>query len=236
MKVNRLIGGYKSFRKWCGDTFCIAKPIITLGGLTGTGKTSLLHALGQRSQAVLDLEGFANHRGSSYGSLGLPPQPTQEQFENQLALAWDEFSGDQAIWIESESSHVGLRHVPAALFSQMKTSPVVLIQRTLEERLDILSKEYGDCELAGLIEATQRIERRLGGQHANAAVENIRQGDLKPAIAIALVYYDKVYQREFPRPDVPQVAVDLRGMTDEQSLEKILVAADELKPALAIGN
>jgi len=35
---------------------------------------------------VLDLEGDANHRGSTFGALGRPPQPTNEMYENQLAL------------------------------------------------------------------------------------------------------------------------------------------------------
>jgi len=38
-----------------------------LCGLTGTGKTYVLHQLGQRGAQVLDLEGLANHRGSLLG-------------------------------------------------------------------------------------------------------------------------------------------------------------------------
>ena len=46
-----------------------------MGGRTGTGKTDLLLAMAARGAAVADLEGLANHRGSSFGGLGLPDQP-----------------------------------------------------------------------------------------------------------------------------------------------------------------
>ena len=35
---------------------------------------------------MLDLEGDAHHRGSAFGSLGFPPQPTNGHYENILAL------------------------------------------------------------------------------------------------------------------------------------------------------
>ena len=40
---------------------------------------------------VLDLEGDAAHRGSSFGGLGRAPQPTNEHYENRLAVRWRSF-------------------------------------------------------------------------------------------------------------------------------------------------
>jgi ferrochelatase len=61
-------------------------PVHLLGGRTGSGKTDLLLALAQQGAAVIDLEGLAHHRGSSFGSLGLPPQPSSDHYENRIAL------------------------------------------------------------------------------------------------------------------------------------------------------
>ena len=56
------------------------EPII-LTGYTGASKTSLLNKLDNG----LDLEGIANHRGSSFGS-HIKAQPSQIDFENNLAV------------------------------------------------------------------------------------------------------------------------------------------------------
>ena len=56
-----------------------------VGGPTGSGKTAVLHALRDDLNAqVLDLEGEANHRGSIFGALGRPAQPSNEQYESSL--------------------------------------------------------------------------------------------------------------------------------------------------------
>ena len=55
---------------------------------------------------VIDLEGIANLRGSSFGALGLPVQPSTEQFENLLATKLRHFKkiSAQEIWLEAESA------------------------------------------------------------------------------------------------------------------------------------
>jgi tRNA 2-selenouridine synthase len=78
--VTLLTGGYKAFRRWGRSLFQIPQNIIILAGMTGTGKTEILKALAAKGEQILDLEQLANHRGSSYGSLGQLPQPTNEQF------------------------------------------------------------------------------------------------------------------------------------------------------------
>ena len=60
--------------------------MIVLGGMTGSSKTHILRYLKERGQQVIDLEGLANHKGSAFGSLGQPPQPTTEHFANNLFL------------------------------------------------------------------------------------------------------------------------------------------------------
>jgi hypothetical protein len=57
-----------------------------IGGYTGTGKTLLLHELRRLGNSVIDLEALACHKGSAFGALGENPQPSQEMFENLLAV------------------------------------------------------------------------------------------------------------------------------------------------------
>ena len=61
------------------------KETYVIGGMTGSGKTALLHDLeGLKDVLALDLEGEAKHRGSAFGSL-LEPQSAQATFENSIA-------------------------------------------------------------------------------------------------------------------------------------------------------
>ena len=62
-----------------------------------------------------------------------------------------------------------------------------------EERLDYILKEYGPCDRIALIEATQRISKRLGGLETKNTIEYLELGNLKEAFRILLHYYDKRY-------------------------------------------
>jgi len=84
-QVYTLQGGYKAYRGWVLEQFEKEYPIQILGGYTGSGKTEVLKALAIKSECVIDLEGLAGHKGSTFGNMGLPTQPSQEMFENKLA-------------------------------------------------------------------------------------------------------------------------------------------------------
>jgi tRNA 2-selenouridine synthase len=78
-------GDTKPNRRWVRRILVAPKPLIVLGGMTGTAKTLILHELAALGEPVLDLEALANHRGSSFGGLMMPPQPSTEHYENLLA-------------------------------------------------------------------------------------------------------------------------------------------------------
>lgn len=228
LRVSVLDKGYKGFRQWVRETVAVAKPILTLGGMTGTGKTAILHELADRGEQILDLEALANHRGSSYGGLGLPPQPSTEQFENLLALNWSHLNVDRPIWIEAESRMVGTCRIPDELFRQMVTAPVLQIERSRSERVAILLKVYGSVERQELITATERITRRLGGQHAKQAIAEIRQGNLASAIDLILNYYDKTYLYDLQRRNVSVHSVHLSNRSTVESAERLIEVAKEI--------
>jgi tRNA 2-selenouridine synthase len=220
--------GYKGFRQWVRQVLAVAKPIWTLGGMTGTGKTAILHALREQGQPILDLEYFANHRGSSYGNLGLPPQPSTEHFENLLALAWSQLPADRPIWIEAESRMVGTCRIPDELFQQMVAAPVVQVERSRADRTALLLQDYGVIDRQQLIVATERLSKRLGGDRVRQATDLIRQGDLAAAIAIVLDYYDKTYRYDLQRRQVPIYSVNVENCGPPESARRILAMTQQL--------
>lgn len=216
-QVTLLDKGYKGFRQWVRDTLAVPKPILTLGGMTGSGKTAVLQELARQGAQILDLEALANHRGSSYGALGLPSQPSTEQFENLMAMAWRQLDASRPVWIEAESRMIGTCRIPDEIFHPLQQAPVLELQRSRPERITILMQEYGSADSKDLITATERISRRIGGQHAKAAIEYIQNGSLELAIAIVLDYYDKTYQYDLQKRGVTIHPVDAVNRSDAEA-------------------
>ncbi len=228
LPVLLLEGGYKSYRRWVLERFERPWPLRLLGGRTGTGKTDLLLALRERGVAVVDLEGRANHRGSSFGALGLPPQPTVEQYENLLAADLTALEQAPQIWLEAESSQVGRCRIPAALWQQMKAAPALQVQRPLEWRVAQLVAVYGRQDPEELAEATRRIARRLGPQRTAAALEAIAAADWASACRQMLDYYDRCYDHDLSSHAVEPVEL---GEQAPQEAAALLLARGLVEPA-----
>ncbi len=215
-----LQGGYKSYRRWVLDLFERPWPVRLLGGRTGSGKTELLLALRELGVAVVDLEGLAHHRGSSFGGLGLPEQPSVEHYENRLAAALAPLAGAAQIWLEAESAMVGRCRIPAGLWRRMKAAPVLAVQRPLEQRVAHLVTIYGAQDPEALAEATRRIARRLGPQRTALALEAIGAGDWATACRQMLDYYDRCYDHELGGHDA--TPVDLGDLGPGEAARRLL--------------
>lgn len=193
----RCQGGYKACRAVLRATFQTARPYVVLGGMTGTAKTDVIHALADQKERTLDLEGMAHHFGSSFGNLDAHPQPSTEQFSNDLAWALralDRDGHDGPVWVENESRSIGWVQMPENFHKRLRSAPVLELERTEEDRIAHLLSMYGEADEEALVQAFERIRTKLGGQHANAAVAHVREGNLAEAARIALVYYDKTYR------------------------------------------
>ncbi|MFN9115370.1 MAG: tRNA 2-selenouridine(34) synthase MnmH, partial [Bacteroidota bacterium] len=193
-KVYTIAGGYKSFRKWALDQFEKSYKLKILGGYTGSGKTDLLHALQQQGESVIDLEGVAGHKGSAFGNIGLPKQPSQEHFENVLAMQLHEVSNaSTSFWIEDESQRIGDVNIPAHLWAQMRQATLYFIDIPFEERLIQILKTYSHLDKMKMINAIVRIKKRLGGLDAKDAVNAFIEDRIEDCFRILLKYYDKWY-------------------------------------------
>lgn len=194
-----LQGGYKTFRRWALDFLNSPFKLRIVGGMTGCGKTTILHSLKAQGEQILDLEELAVHRGSSFGMLGLPPQPSNEQFENEIAMALAKFDLCKPIWIEDESRQIGACKIPDPLYVGICTSPLYLIERPLEERLANLQHTYWNQPRQELIAATQRLHKKLGSVRTREIIMAIEKNDLHTATLQLLNYYDASYRHQMQK-------------------------------------
>jgi len=207
-KVYTLIGGYKNFRNYVLDTFRLPFHLNILGGYTGSGKTELLKALKERGERVIDLEDIAKHKGSAFGSIGMPQQPGQEMFENILAQSLHEVRGKlseagktpsdfmahpSGIWLEDESQRIGHVNIPGDLWQNMRQSPLYFLDIPFEERLKHIVQEYGQLDPEKVIDAIGRISQKLGNLNAKTAILLLKEGKITESFDILLNYYDKFY-------------------------------------------
>ena len=230
-RVSTLEGGYKSFRHWVRQIASRPGRLIVLGGMTGTGKTQILKALQQQGEQILDLEALANHRGSTFGNLGLPAQPSTEYFENLIADQLARLDPERRIWVEAESRRVGICRIPEELFQQMDAAPTLEIVRPLAERLDILIEVYGQIDRAALIAATERIRKRLGGQRTQLAVNLIHQEEPHQVCTILLDYYDRTYRYDLERRNKVIPQLDVTGLSPLEAAHLLIAKAPFLVSA-----
>src|SRR6185436_6669075 len=141
---------------------------------------------------------LANHKGSAFGSIGMPEQPSQEMFENLLAIklrdAFDEI-GNHSIWLEDESQRIGQVNIPQSLWERMRNSPVYFLDIGFEERLDHLEKEYGGLDKQKMCDAIERIRKRLGGLETKSSIQCLEENRIRESFEILLKYYDKWYNK-----------------------------------------
>lgn len=194
-QVFTLEGGYKSYRNWILQHFEKPYTFKIIGGFTGSGKTPLLYSLQQNNQAIIDLEGLANHKGSALGGIGQHPQPSQEMFENLLGMELSNYDTQTQIFLEDESQRIGNMQIPMMMWHNMRKSLVYFIDIPFEERLNYLTEEYGTQNKSELVTAIMRIQKRLGGLETKNAINYLLENNFKESFRILLKYYDKWYEK-----------------------------------------
>ena len=222
-EIFRLEGGYKTYRSFTFEAVRKPYPLLVLGGKTGAAKTVLLQKLKERGEQMVDLEGLANHKGSSFGAIGQPAQPTVEQFENLLAEQLREIHLDQALWVENESRRIGQIILPDSFYLQMTQSPRIEIDKTDEERIAHIASEYAALDQGELSAAVLRLQKRLGGDRTKQALEAIQTNQPEIWIPILLLYYDKTYEFDLERHEVSKtIRLNLQGLSLEDQVTLLL--------------
>ena len=234
-RVPRVAGGTKALRRFLMTQLQAhfeATSAVVISGLTGCGKTEVLHRLAgiaPKRVLALDLEGLANHRGSAFG--GFPEgQPAQQTFENHLAATMH-LAKPQLTLLEDEARNVGRLEVPAYVWSQTKQSPVVMVVATQAERVARIARDYVFAPTRAATRAAVReslefnlnkLAKRLGGVGLAQCLEALAHADHderwfdvaahEPWIETLLNYYDKFYESAMTRLARP---VLFAGCADE---------------------
>jgi tRNA 2-selenouridine synthase len=223
----RITGGYKAMRRFLLDELerSVAEaPFVLVSGKTGAGKTRVISRLAH----AVDLEGLANHRGSSFGRMPTP-QPSQIDFENGLSIALLRLLDKRParIFLEDEGRIIGSLTLPDSLREKMQAAPMVLVEEDLESRIDVVLEDYvvelgrsyalqfGEdgpaLHCAKMQGDLARLRRRLGGllqQEVGAMMDaafaqQARDGDVaghRQWIAVLLEkYYDPMYEYQLAR-------------------------------------
>jgi tRNA 2-selenouridine synthase len=233
IEIPRLKGGYKAFRNYLMQTseeISAKRDFVIIGGRTGSGKTLLLHKLDN----AIDLEGLANHRGSSFGNY-ISAQPTQINFENDLSYAlinMDE-QDPKKIVIEHESRNISRVYIPKPVYDNFEKGSLILLETDIEERIEITHQEYVLDALERYIEqfgpsgeevwaenikmSMGRIQKRLGSQRYltlmklfdEAFSAQLASHDLekhKVWIDVLLeAYYDPMYDYQIQKSEIPVI-------------------------------
>ncbi|PCI62594.1 MAG: tRNA 2-selenouridine(34) synthase MnmH [Kordiimonadales bacterium] len=229
----RVTGGYKALRRFLideTDRLVETRDFIVIAGRTGVGKTLLVQDMAK----AVDLEGLANHRGSSFGRR-IGDQPTQINFENKLAIslmkAADGYDGP--IFLEDESRRIGGLELPLALSACIDEGPAVMVEESLDERISEIHKDYVADLLpdyvtehaeAGfeafeefLLSALYRVRKRLG-QESYLVIDQMMRAALKKHSsqsddslhcewirALLQQYYDPMYDYQLSKKERPVV-------------------------------
>ncbi len=238
--IVRVAGGFKALRQVALDEFADAAQrarLFIIGGRTGSNKTGLIRAV----PGGVDLEGFAHHRGSSFGRRAEEP-PTQIDFEHALCIDVMKKRGaaDRGLFLEDEGRCIGSRNIPQNFFEAMRQAPLAIVETPLEARARHILDDYvigardehravfgedGDARYReGLLAALHRIRKRLGPaatqdvhDEMTAALDAQLHGD-DPAAHLGWIrllltgYYDKMYGYQL---DKAQDRIVFRGTFDE---------------------
>ena len=222
-EVSVIEGGYKSYRRHVLRTLEELSRSLSfrvIDGLTGSGKTLLLHALETHGAQVLDLEGFANHKGSVFGAnLADSEQPAQKRFESLIYDRLSLLSDSAPIFVEAESARIGRLFVPLPLLEKIRKSPVAKIEAPLDARVNYLHRDYMDW-LASPETVIESIDR-LRSYHSKETIARWKQwcgeGNWKSLISELLSkHYDQYYgsdgQGNYRDPDT---LIELDDLSEE---------------------
>jgi tRNA 2-selenouridine synthase len=196
-----LAGGYMTWRRHVTARLydgILPFRLVLIDGYTGSGKTEVLQRLAERGQQVIDLEGLAAHRGSLFGALAGRPQPSQKMFESQLLGVLGGLDPARPVIVEAESSKIGERMTPPALWQAMAVAPRIELTAEPRARARYLVRTYRDIveDRAALDEALRRLPTPPGRKRLQAWGELADAGAFEDlALALMELHYDPAYRR-----------------------------------------
>ena len=243
VRARQMEGGYKAYRRWVLDALADwqpERPVVTLHGHTGVGKTAVLRALQERAPQlsapvpdVLDLEGLALHRGSLLGGLNQPGRRGQRDFDS---MVWERLDSPAAdYWIvEGEGGKIGGTYVPPAVQEMIRNGLPVLLRDEMHRRVDRILREYApgewtEKERENFRSGLEIIGKRISAEEMLQLRTDFEDGRFKAVVEKLLVtYYDPLYERSSVGERKFSLVLDLSGDPDEDGV----ILAEELRPLI----
>lgn len=231
-----LAGGYRTYRRHVSASLYDAElpiEVVLLDGPTGSGKTELLAMLARRGVQTLDLEGLAAHRGSLFGAMPGRSQPSQKMFESHLLSALEAIDPARPVLIEAESSKIGERMIPPALWRRMEVAPRISLSAPAEARADYLVSAYHDItrDSAALDDVLARVPDRPGRKRLTEWRALAEAGEFRSlALALVELHYDPAYRRSSRKDARRELGVVELRRIDRAALA---VAAEEVAGLMA---
>ena len=198
INTERISEGYKGYRRFVNENLSVLNDevqYIVLHGNTGVGKTEILKQLECDGFDVLDLEGFANHRGSLLGTVGLGKTTTQKSFESKI---FHMLKGCKSsyVFIEAESKRIGNATIPDFIFDKMKVGIHIFVDADIDFRTDLIIKEYTQYENcnAEIINCLKRLEKYLGEKNVDRYCNSVLKSEYEVAVSELMIkHYDPMY-------------------------------------------
>lgn len=205
LKVQRLTGGFRQYRQWVLDHLnesLLPQKFVVFHGMTGVGKTTILHLLKHKGYPILDLEACAGHRGSVFGGIGSPVY-NQKTFEALLVHALEEIQGLPYVFMEAESKRIGKAVQPDFLLEAKKKGIHIILETSVEIRVERIHEDYVNPFLeqedfnTRVMDAIRPILKRFTPVIREKILETIEEKNYKKLISILLTdYYDPRYMHK----------------------------------------
>jgi tRNA 2-selenouridine synthase len=218
IRVYRLDGGVRAYRKWVFDTlegFDFRPECVVINGFTGSGKTEILRRLAAQGYPVLDLEGMAGHRGSIFGQIGLKPN-NQKTFESLLVHELIRYQDEPYVLIEAESQRIGKAVMPEFLMAAKERGEQLFLDMPQDVRVRHIVSDYApEQHKVECLQAFRRIEKRMHTPIAAEIDRHLQQSEFPEAVALLLEhYYDPRYAHAGQQYEREPVRCEVAGIDD----------------------
>jgi len=222
VNTERIKDGYKGYRKFVIENLPSLNDkvkYIVLHGNTGVGKTEILKQLECDGFDVLDLEGFANHRGSLLGTVGLGKGTSQKEFESKIYHMLQDAKSSY-VFIEAESKRIGNSIIPDFIFEKMKSGIHIFVDADIDFRTDLIIKEYTKEENCNeeIIDCLKRLGKYIGDKNVDRYSQLVLKSEYDVVVSELMIkHYDPMYMHASDKYDYAlkiQVA-DIKTATEE---------------------
>ena len=197
---------------------------VVLCGKTGSGKSLVLQQLELSGYPSINLEKIASHRGSVFGNLLLPSQPSQAEFEKKLQNAYSRYTGSEYTFIEQKAGSLGKRKIPEWLYSKMKEGILIELDADKKIRINNILTQYKPAGRNNLINALYKLSNRLPESELTGLERYLNQDNYEMFIEKMIDYYDTTVNYQLPKKAIATLKIKSNDVAEtvQQLLQSLI--------------